>query len=733
MSELHENTIIEWLDDEYKTKCLERILWVSLEDDLVFVINITEEKIKLPFARSYEEIIDALNKKIARKSDKEPFINFLNPSEYYIKEHGSNRDRYWNALRDILEMEPDIFISDKRGPLIKIVIDETGISERDIYKKIKQFWKYGKKPNGLLPEYIKSGGKGNPRKIGEKKLGRKSKKSKENPELIGVNVTEDDKKIFGIAIKNYFEKSNKPSLKDTYRKMISTFYNQGFHEVNGALAPILAEKEDVPNIRQFKYWYHKEFTSKEKINQKHGEKNQQLKHRSLSSNATKRAQGPGAMFEIDATVADIYLVSSLVRYRIIGRPVIYIVKDVFSRMVTGVYVGLVGPSWEAAMMALENVTTNKKEYCNKLGIPITDEEWPSHHLPKAITADRGEFEGHSVENYINELGVKINNTPPYRADLKGIVEQHFNIVNTKIKEWLPGAVHKDYLERGARDYRLDAKLTLKSFERIIVLSILEHNKKIIKDYPLTAEMIKAGVEPTPINLWRWGIKGNGMLKEVDRNLVRSTLMPRSTAASITRRGISFKGKEYSSSYAIEQGWCDEVSEKGRKKVEIYFDNRNANFIYLRKPDGTFDECKLINDLKFSEDELEPRIEDVEEYEYISSINTDKNEFHYEQITADTNAQIVDIIEKEIEKTDGAQIPGQSKASKLESISQNKRIEIENIRQESTWTESDEPKEMKDINYKDHNTMEDEESDSRNFKKNIFAMLKKQTMKRDKAQ
>jgi hypothetical protein len=70
-----------------------------------------------------------------------------------------------------------------------------------------------------------------------------------------------------------------------------------------------------------------------------------------------------AMYEIDATIGDVYLVSRFDRNKIIGRPVVYIVIDVFSRMITGVYIGLEGPSWVGAMMALANATAPKVEYC----------------------------------------------------------------------------------------------------------------------------------------------------------------------------------------------------------------------------------------------------------------------------------------------------------------------------------------------------------------------------------
>lgn len=99
----------------------------------------------------------------------------------------------------------------------------------------------------------------------------------------------------------------------------------------------------------------------------------------------------------------------------VGRPVIYAIIDVFSRLVTGIYVGLEGPSWLGAMMELDNMICDKVEFCKKYGIDIKEEQWPCRHLPEIIIADRGEFEGYSVGNLINNLDIKVENTPPYRG------------------------------------------------------------------------------------------------------------------------------------------------------------------------------------------------------------------------------------------------------------------------------------------------------------------------------
>jgi len=51
---------------------------------------------------------------------------------------------------------------------------------------------------------------------------------------------------------------------------------------------------------------------------------------------------------------------------------------------------------------------------------------------------------------------QIENTSPYRGDLKEMIERQFRTINGKIKRKSPGAIQKEYRERGERDFRLDA-------------------------------------------------------------------------------------------------------------------------------------------------------------------------------------------------------------------------------------------------------------------------------------
>ena len=162
---------------------------------------------------------------------------------------------------------------------------------------------------------------------------------------------------------------------------------------------------------------------------------------------------------------------------IIGRPTLYAVVDVYSRLIAGFYVGLENPSYVTAMLALVNAMTDKVQLCQSYGYNIEPEDWPSIGIPDAILADRGELLGYQIESLEQAFGVRIENTPPYRGDAKGIVERSFKTLQADFKPFAPGVVTGDIVrKRGGKDYRLDATLTLHEFTKIIIGSILQRNQ-----------------------------------------------------------------------------------------------------------------------------------------------------------------------------------------------------------------------------------------------------------------
>ncbi|WML42000.1 DDE-type integrase/transposase/recombinase [Neobacillus sp. OS1-2] len=678
------NSIIEYRDKDLRMISIERVLWISDDLETAVVIRIDgKEKSPLPQFKRYHEIIEILTTPFAFKLEVDPYTDLNSPNEEYLDKHKYIRDEKWNLIKDYVDYEPYIYDIPRLEEIVKEIKNKTGKKSKRIYSVLREYWIGGKTKNSLLPNYSKSGGKGKSKKLKGNKVGRPPKKSiLLGQEGIGVNVLKADKKIFEIAIKQFY-KGKKTTLKEAYKETRAHYYISGYKKIDGELVPTLLPDEVVPTYRQFLYWYKTTYTFKDRLINRIGERQYQLTGRPTIGSSKNKAAGPGDIFEIDATIADIYLVSEIDRSRIIGRPVVYIVKDAFSRLIVGVYVGLEGPSWLAAMMALENTTVNKKMYCKRLEIDIEEDDWPSSHLPKKIKADRGEFESTNADKLTDSFGTKIINTPPYRADLKGIVERHFRILNDRIKlHWVPGIVHKDFKVRGGKDYRLDAKLTLKAFEKIIVLTILEHNHSIINNYPLEKEMISANIIPTPLNIWNWGYKHrSGVLKQVTRDEIRLNLMP-SGKASVTGEGIIFNQMRYSSDKAINEGWF-EKARKRRWAEFIQFDPRDVNHIYIGKEKfNLMDRDKAYSGF---------RLEEVLEQQLVLETQIQVMGTAQSQLKVDTDARIKKIINEETSSSNESQTGFESKLERLKEIKQNRKDEKIHIREQEKWADTLEDK------------------------------------------
>ncbi len=178
------------------------------------------------------------------------------------------------------------------------------------------------------------------------------------------------------AGKKYYHTRDVHSLKYAYDMMIAEHYAKYVTGGDGKVVAVLPPIEQMPTLRQFRYWYGKTYDDRETLVKRKGKSKFELNHRAVLGKSDYGIMGPGAKYQIDATVGDVYLVSRFNRADIIGRPVIYFIVDVFSRMIVGMYVGLEGPSWAGSMMALSNAMSDKVKYCAEYGKTITEDEWP---------------------------------------------------------------------------------------------------------------------------------------------------------------------------------------------------------------------------------------------------------------------------------------------------------------------------------------------------------------------
>jgi hypothetical protein len=389
--------------------------------------------------------------------------------------------------------------------------------------------------------------------------------------------------------------------------------------------------------------------------------------------------GPGSQYQIDATVGDLYLVSQFDRTNLIGRPVIYFVIDAFSRMVTGMSIALEGPSWASAMTAIANMAMDKVAYCKEYGIEITESEWPCHHVPAAMLGDRGEMESKNADNLVNTLGIRIVNAPPYRADLKGIIEQHFRTINTNSIALLPGSVKPDMSKRGGRDYRLDAALDIRQFTQIVIKCVLYYNNHHYMDYFEKSEAMMANnVEAVPIGLWTWGIRHcSGALRSFPEELVRFAVMPTSNA-TVTAKGIRFKGIFYSCERAAREAWFEKARTGKTWAVKISYNPQDMASIYIwNNEDSKYDTCFL---LEWNQKAAGKCLDEIIYEQNKEKLNAKQLKISETEAKINLNAEIDDIVSEA--KGMAVGLPVKSKRERISNIKENRRNERDGIRTEA---------------------------------------------------
>lgn len=502
--------LVEWLGsaDIGDTIHVERILWIDSKSTQVIVIQMAQSK-ALPLLRSYQEIASALSTATARILNDDFYVASIPSDNNLSTEQQRRRDRNWALIKPIVEGDAGLLVSPgRRGSAIAARAKECGRAKSDVYALSRRYWWSGGLINSLAPNFHKCGGKGKKREASPEapKRGRPRQYITSTDEQQGVNITPRIKELFKRGVRRFYETLEGRSFTDAYALTIGAFFNEGFTLVDGVPTPVLPPENKLPSERQFRYWYDAEYRdAKREQEARYGSRTYLLKGREMLGNSTQMAFGPGSHYQIDATIGDIFLVSSFDRTRIIGRPVVYLCVDIFSRMIVGFSVTLEGPSWLGAMLALDNVVTDKVEYCAEYGITISAGEWPCHQLPKSIHADRGEFEGFNADRLPNSLGVDVHNTALWRADWKGIVERNFGKANERVIHFTPGAVPRPH-KRGDPDYALKAVYTLDDFRKLLICYIKDYNlNQYLKQYSMDEFMIADHVERYPVDLWEWGV------------------------------------------------------------------------------------------------------------------------------------------------------------------------------------------------------------------------------------
>lgn len=507
-------------------------------------------------------------------------LEFIIRSDEELREEEKNsRDNSWDLIKEIVDGRSALdILTSTFGADVKKHAEAMGVDRKQIYRLLYRYWSMGQVKNAFLWNTSKCGGRG-------KAKNRTSGIVPGRPAKYRGIVIEhgavllDERHLSAIRLAySRFASGKCGTIVDCFHWMLNKFYTE--ISSDGSKGDVV--KGAHPTLGQLRYNGKKFYDELYVLKGRRGNIRWNKDFRPLIGEASQGLAGPCQRYEIDSTIADIYLVHRINRNWLIGRPILYVVVDSYTRMIVGIHVGLEGPSWNGARHALYNAYTPKKEFCKRYNVDIEESEWPCFHLPVELTADRAELLSEAGETMSNTLGTILNILPPYRPDWKGVVESRFRLINEKLDlKFVPGGVDARRLERGDRDYELDAVLDLDEFTEMIIAGVLAHNKSLRVPHLLTPAMIAEDLEPTPIKIWNWTMNNNMVnTKVVTPSELKIALLP-SQECRITRGGIQFQGLLYTCELAQRENWLAHSHNFRSRYVRVWYDPNSIENCWVR--------------------------------------------------------------------------------------------------------------------------------------------------------
>lgn len=479
-----------------------------------------------------------------------------------------SRDIAFSKIEPLISAR-DIFEPSCRNHLIKARAKELECSPQTLLRLLRLYWAGGQTRNALMPNYHRRGSTG----------GSTSKRGRP-PKYLDrpiFQVEAEDLELFKRVIESKYLQGKTATLSGTFKALLREHYSTVDSE--GVVRP-RAEGEH-PTLDQFRRVFKQHYPEETVIRQRQGDAEFELNHRPKLGRTALAVTTVGDSYEIDATIADVFLVSSTDRSVIVGKPTLYLIVDTKSWLIVGFYAGFEHPSWPAALHAVVSIAECKQALCARYAIPYRAEDWPADGvLPKEFVADRGELFSLDSARLADGLEVTIKNLPSKMANRKPHVECGFKLIQRPMAEHIPGyEPPENFRKRQGKHYDKDACLTLDEFTKIVLLSIIRHNRTPRANYPLSPSQTLGGLLPTPSNLWKHEIRSRaGALRRYSADYVRLALLPRAKA-SVSREGIAFGGCHYSCNEAIQRGWFTRTA-KGTLHVEVSYDRRLVDAIYI---------------------------------------------------------------------------------------------------------------------------------------------------------
>jgi len=534
------------------------------------------------------------------------------------------RDLRWSRIEGVVD-HPDLWDASTRGPLLKTHAAAIGVSAKSLLADLRRYWLGGQTLDALLGNLYRSG------RVSDSATGALSIE-KESPAGSSTVVfaptgqvargrTPKDgayqkcslpaplrKKVLETAKKHYMADESRTMRGAAIAAVCEHF---GLRDEQGNLryvevgtgedkkmVPLLKPLGQRPTYRQIQYMLTKALDAAQKHTKRHSKADFDNNHAAATGSVLDDVEGPGDVYEIDATWSDMWIVSKANRTKIIGKATFYLIIDRETRLIVGFYCSLENASWEEAKVAILSIAGDWEALHKRLGVPYCAENWPARGvMPNRFFGDRGEMLAYASEALCDGVRVQVCNAPALFARRKPLVEGGIQTVHLPLKESAAGfEPASNVSKRRGKKYHQDASFTLDEVAAMFLRIIAVHNTTAKPGYPLSPQDMMSGFVPTPVALWHRGIKRrSGALARFPLAVLRRKLL-RKGVGQVRVDGVHFEDCVYDFPDARKQAWCSKASLDGTFDVEVAYGPDLVNNIYVLDPgDGSEHQAELTTD------------------------------------------------------------------------------------------------------------------------------------------
>ena len=537
----------------------------------VILIAIGEKANSAPFAVSYLDWLEYLRSGALTKTV-DPYLRFSSIARE-LPEGAAERYKSVLEVTGAIARDPSVLQTPKR--LAKAIADIANSKEknrRTIKRWVCDWLRFGRNPVAVVRVFLE---KDPDQPVKAQTIGKKRGVESRVPEFAMDAPSPEVMDKIKRAWETYVVGQDK-KWSDAYHDMLIDLYRIPELAFSPAergyfLDPDLIAKYRAPTWPQTRYRFRqlKKAASKTESELPQG-------HR---GKATDNVSGPG-FFEIDATHFQVQLVSRLSKGKLVGRPTVYLIVDIFSGAVVGYAVTLENPSWATAALALYNCFSDKAAVFERLGLPYETKDWPCHELPNVLRADRAEL----VSNMGQEFpasGIRVEIPPPMNPQAKGTVEgKHAEIKRPQTGRFdLPGRYNK-IRKRRDPDGKKEAALDIFEFERILVEIIMDINRESVEARRIPPDALAVGAKvASRIGFYEWGItKRSGFTRKMGPSFVYEHLLTKAKSVMMPD-GIHVEGEVFNCDRLRELGY-PVAAIAGNVKITVVFNPILASEVFF---------------------------------------------------------------------------------------------------------------------------------------------------------